>query len=111
MDHRVENHTDHRVDHRVDHRLESEKDHLTLQVSVLMDQIDAQADKIRDLEKSLSERRAAMTAMCNGDTNVSNSESCRWSCMVGFCYAWMVSVCCVVSPISCTDFYFYFFIF
>ena len=72
MDHRVENHTD----HRVDHRLESEKDHLTLQVSVLMDQIDAQADKIRDLEKSLSERRAAMTAMCNGDTNVSNSGSC-----------------------------------
>lgn len=38
-------------------KIESEKDSLSLQVSVLTDQIDAQAEKIRDLEYCLAERR------------------------------------------------------
>ncbi|CAC5381700.1 unnamed protein product [Mytilus coruscus] len=38
-------------------KIESEKDSLSLHVSVLTDQIDAQAEKIRDLEYSLAERR------------------------------------------------------
>ncbi|XP_063398148.1 liprin-beta-1-like isoform X4 [Mytilus trossulus] len=38
-------------------KTESEKDSLSLHVSVLTDQIDAQSEKIRDLEYSLAERR------------------------------------------------------
>jgi len=34
-------------------KLEADKDNLTLQVSVLSDQIEAQVEKIRDLERSL----------------------------------------------------------
>ena len=37
-------------------RLESDKDSLQMQVSILMDQIDAQTEKISDLERGLSER-------------------------------------------------------
>lgn len=37
-------------------KTESEKDSLSLHVSVLTDQIDAQSEKIRDLEYSLAER-------------------------------------------------------
>lgn len=43
------------VDERV-HRLEGDKDSLQMQVSILMDQIEAQTDKIADLERSLSDR-------------------------------------------------------
>ncbi|XP_063223981.1 liprin-beta-1-like isoform X2 [Bacillus rossius redtenbacheri] len=42
-------------------RLESDKDSLQLQVAVLNDQIDAQADKIGDLEKMLEEKRKQLT--------------------------------------------------
>ena len=90
MDHRLENQMDHRLENQMDHRLESEKDHLTLQVSVLMDQIDAQAEKIRDLEKALSDRRAAMTVMCNGDA-AQNVSNCDNRVVVG--HAWIVSGC------------------
>ncbi|KAI0232348.1 Liprin-beta-1 [Lamellibrachia satsuma] len=55
-------------------RLESEKEHLTLQVSVLKDQIDAQADKIRDLERALDERRAAVSMLSNGDLSLKVSN-------------------------------------
>lgn len=43
------------VDERMQ-RLESDKDSLQMQVSILMDQIDAQTEKISDLERGLSER-------------------------------------------------------
>ena len=59
-------------------RLESEKDHLTLQVSVLKDQIDAQAEKIHDLERSLDEKRVAVSMLSNGDAfKVSNHGNRR----------------------------------
>lgn len=38
-------------------RLESDKDTLHLQVSVLSDQIEAQTNKIQDLEKMLDDKR------------------------------------------------------
>lgn len=38
-------------------KLQMEKDNLQLQVQVLTDQIDAQTDKIADLEKSLTEKK------------------------------------------------------
>jgi uncharacterized protein (DUF3084 family) len=37
-------------------RLEGDKDSLQMQVSILMDQIEAQTDKIADLERTLSDR-------------------------------------------------------
>lgn len=37
-------------------RLEGDKDSLQMQVSILMDQIEAQTDKIADLERSLTDR-------------------------------------------------------
>lgn len=37
-------------------RLEGDKDSLQMQVSILMDQIDAQQDKIADLERGLADR-------------------------------------------------------
>lgn len=43
------------MDERVQ-RLEGDKDSLQMQVSILMDQIEAQTDKIADLERTLSER-------------------------------------------------------
>lgn len=43
------------VDERMQ-RLENDKDSLQMQVSILMDQIDAQTEKISDLERGLSER-------------------------------------------------------
>ena len=59
-------------------RLESEKDHLTLQVSVLKDQIDAQAEKIRDLERSLDEKRVAVSMLSNGDAFKVSNHGNRW---------------------------------
>lgn len=38
-------------------RLEADKDRLALQVSVLTEQIDAQSEKISDLEKALDEKK------------------------------------------------------
>lgn len=37
-------------------RLEGDKDSLQMQVSILMDQIEAQTEKIADLERTLSDR-------------------------------------------------------
>lgn len=37
--------------------MQSERDNLQLQVQVLTDQIDAQTEKITDLEKNLSEKK------------------------------------------------------
>ncbi|KAK5643698.1 hypothetical protein RI129_007543 [Pyrocoelia pectoralis] len=42
-------------------KLQSEKDNLQLQVQVLTEQIDAQGDKIADLEKVLTERKQQLT--------------------------------------------------
>lgn len=43
------------VDERLQ-RLEGDKESLQMQVSILMDQIEAQTEKIADMERSLSER-------------------------------------------------------
>ncbi|XP_073996386.1 liprin-beta 1 isoform X3 [Rhodnius prolixus] len=43
-------------------RLESDKESLSLQVAVLTDQVDAQSEKINDLEKALSEQKRQLTA-------------------------------------------------
>ncbi|XP_072292075.1 liprin-beta-2b [Eucyclogobius newberryi] len=43
-------------------RLEEDKECLVLQVSVLTDQVEAQGDKIRDLESSLEEHRLKLTS-------------------------------------------------
>lgn len=43
------------TDERVQ-RLEGDKDSLQMQVSILMDQIEAQTEKIADLERTLSDR-------------------------------------------------------
>ncbi|KAK7892041.1 hypothetical protein WMY93_024004 [Mugilogobius chulae] len=43
-------------------RLEGDKETLVLQVSVLTDQVEAQGDKIRDLESSLEEHRHKLTS-------------------------------------------------
>ena len=82
-------------------RLESEKEHLTLQVSVLKDQIDAQADKIRDLERALDERRATVSMLSNGDLSLkvsnhgnhmhSTRRASSRSRMDGLCFC-----CCVI---------------
>lgn len=42
-------------------RLQSEKDSLQLQVAVLNDQIDAQSEKITDLERHLTEKKQLLT--------------------------------------------------
>lgn len=42
-------------------RLEGDKESLSLQVTVLHDQIDAQSEKIHDLEKTLEEQKKQLT--------------------------------------------------
>jgi chromosome segregation ATPase len=42
-------------------RLETEKDSLRLQVSVLSDQVEAQSEKISDLERQLCEKKRELS--------------------------------------------------
>ena len=42
-------------------RLESDKESLSLQVTVLNEQIDAQSEKISDLEKTLDEKKKLLS--------------------------------------------------
>ena len=59
-------------------KLEADKDNLTLQVSVLSDQIEAQVEKIRDLERSLRISHSNKSSV-NGHREVRLSrEGCVW---------------------------------
>lgn len=62
-------------------RLEDEKDSLILQVSVLTDQVEAQGEKIRDLEFTLEEQNIKSEELEQELESVSGSQAIALFCV------------------------------
>lgn len=60
-------------------RLEADKDRLSLQVTVLTEQIDAQTEKIVDLEKSLDDKKKHLHSAEDVLNRVSSLHSTEYS--------------------------------